>query len=53
MLYRFQQNDRLVAWGLEHRVLGAIRAIGVDEIQHGGIADFQAKDLFRRGLSPN
>ena len=25
----------LVAWGLEHRVLGAIRAIGVDEIQYG------------------
>jgi len=25
----------LVAWGLEHRVLGAIRAIGVDEIQRG------------------
>ena len=23
------------AWGLEHRVLGAIRAIGVDEIQYG------------------
>ena len=22
----------LVTWGLEHRVLGAIRAIGVDEI---------------------
>src|SRR6185436_15291931 len=25
----------LVTWGLEHRVLGAIRAIGVDEIQRG------------------
>src|SRR5664279_1927198 len=25
----------LVSWGLEHRVLGAIRAIGVDEIQYG------------------
>jgi transposase len=25
----------LVAWGLENRVLGAIRAIGVDEIQYG------------------
>jgi transposase len=25
----------LVGWGLEHRVLGAIRAIGVDEIQYG------------------
>jgi len=25
----------LVTWGLEHRVLGAIRAIGVDEIQYG------------------
>jgi transposase len=25
----------LVAWGLEHRVLGPIRAIGVDEIQYG------------------
>jgi transposase len=25
----------LVAWGLEHRVLGEIRAIGVDEIQYG------------------
>jgi hypothetical protein len=25
----------LVSWGLEHRVLGAIRAIGVDEIQRG------------------
>jgi transposase len=25
----------LVAWGLDHRVLGAIRAIGVDEIQYG------------------
>ena len=25
----------LVTWGLENRVLGAIRAIGVDEIQHG------------------
>jgi hypothetical protein len=24
----------LVAWGLGHRVLGAIRAIGVDEIQY-------------------
>ena len=25
----------LVAWGLEHRTLGPIRAIGVDEIQYG------------------
>ena len=25
--------EYLVAWGLEHRVLGAIRAIGVDEIR--------------------
>jgi hypothetical protein len=25
----------LVAWGLEHRVLGPIRALGVDEIQYG------------------
>jgi transposase len=25
----------LVAWGLEHRVLAPIRAIGVDEIQYG------------------
>jgi hypothetical protein len=25
----------LVTWGLEHRVLGAIRAVGVDEIQRG------------------
>src|ERR1035438_1924512 len=25
----------LVTWGLEHRVLGAIRAIGVDEMQRG------------------
>src|SRR5437879_2766311 len=25
----------LVTWGLEHRVLGAIRDIGVDEIQRG------------------
>src|SRR5271165_240896 len=25
----------LVTWGLEHRVLGQIRAIGVDEIQRG------------------
>ena len=24
----------LVAWGLEHRVLGPIRAMGVDEIQY-------------------
>ena len=28
----------LVTWGLEHRVLGAIRAIGVDEIQYGNVA---------------
>ena len=27
--------EYLVTWGLEHRVLGAIRAIGVDEIQRG------------------
>ncbi len=27
--------EYLVNWGLEHRVLGAIRAIGVDEIQRG------------------
>jgi transposase len=27
--------EYLVSWGLEHRVLGAIRAIGVDEIQRG------------------
>ena len=26
--------DYLVTWGLEHRVLGSIRAIGVDEIQY-------------------
>jgi len=25
----------LVTWGLEHRVLGAMRAMGVDEIQRG------------------
>jgi hypothetical protein len=24
-----------VAWGLEHREIGAIQAIGVDEIQYG------------------
>ena len=27
--------EYLVTWGLDHRVLGAIRAIGVDEIQRG------------------
>ena len=27
--------EYLVTWGLEHRVLGPIRAIGVDEIQRG------------------
>jgi transposase len=27
--------EYVVGWGLEHRVLGKIRAIGVDEIQHG------------------
>jgi transposase len=27
--------EYLVTWGLEHRILGAIRAIGVDEIQRG------------------
>jgi|SRR5580692_3513564 transposase len=35
---RFKVHDAvayLLAWGLEHRVLRAIRAIGVDEIQYG------------------
>ena len=27
--------EYVVTWGLEHRALGAIRAIGVDEIQYG------------------
>ena len=27
--------EYVVSWGLEHRVLGTIRAIGVDEIQYG------------------
>ena len=30
-----QSVEYLVQWGLEHRELGAIRAIGVDEIQYG------------------
>jgi hypothetical protein len=29
-----QAVDYVVAWGLEHRELGAIAAIGVDEIQY-------------------
>jgi len=30
-----QAVEYVVQWGLEHRQLGPIRAIGVDEIQHG------------------
>lgn len=30
-----QSVEYVVQWGLEHRELGAIRAIGVDEIQYG------------------
>ena len=30
-----QAVEHVVQWGLEHRQLGAIRAIGVDEIQYG------------------
>jgi transposase len=31
----YQAVDWVVQWGLEHRALGTIRAIGVDEIQYG------------------
>lgn len=30
-----QSVEYVVQWGLEHRELGTIRAIGVDEIQYG------------------
>ena len=31
----YQAVEYVVRWGLEHRDLGSIRAIGVDEIQYG------------------